>query len=67
MTGKLQGKVAVVTGAARGMGRATAIAYAGEGAIEAEAGRVDILLNNAGIIFFRRYFFMEGISLLKIR
>ncbi|MBB96135.1 MAG: hypothetical protein CML68_16280 [Rhodobacteraceae bacterium] len=53
MTGKLQGKVAVVTGAARGMGRATAIAYAGEGAIEAEAGRVDILLNNAGIIFFQ--------------
>jgi NAD(P)-dependent dehydrogenase (short-subunit alcohol dehydrogenase family) len=32
MTGKLDGKVAVVTGAARGMGRAAALAYAREGA-----------------------------------
>ena len=30
--GNLQGKIAVVTGAARGIGRATALAFAGEGA-----------------------------------
>jgi len=88
---KLAGRICVVTGAARGIGRAVAGAYAGEGAtvyaldhlaaelpeasqqirpmvldlrdadaiersfaaIEAEAGRVDVLLNNAGVIFFR--------------
>ncbi|KKC33508.1 SDR family NAD(P)-dependent oxidoreductase [Devosia psychrophila] len=90
---KLQGKIAVVTGAARGLGRAVARLYAQEGAvvyaldmlgaevatladepgdirprqmdladaddvakifaaIEAEAGRTDVLVNNAGIIFF---------------
>lgn len=92
MSGKLQGKVAVVTGAARGIGQAVARAYAAEGArvwaldvlgdevaaldgpnltalqmdladaddvaatfarIEAEAGRIDVLLNNAGVIFFK--------------
>ncbi|SIQ46169.1 3alpha(or 20beta)-hydroxysteroid dehydrogenase/3-oxoacyl-[acyl-carrier protein] reductase [Rhizobium sp. RU35A] len=94
MSGVLQGKVTVVTGAARGLGRAVAKAYAAEGAvvyaldvledevatlatepgdlrpgrldladpadieqvmtaIEAEAGRVDVLVNNAGIIFFK--------------
>jgi NAD(P)-dependent dehydrogenase (short-subunit alcohol dehydrogenase family) len=88
---RLSGKVCVVTGAARGIGRAVAAAYAREGAtvyaldrlaaelpeaaqgmrpvaldlrdaaavartfaeIEAEAGRVDVLVNNAGVIFFR--------------
>jgi NAD(P)-dependent dehydrogenase (short-subunit alcohol dehydrogenase family) len=92
VSGKLQGKVAVVTGAARGIGQAVARAYAAEGArvwaldvlgdevaaldgpnltalqmdladaddvaatfarIEAEAGRIDVLLNNAGVIFFK--------------
>lgn len=94
MTGKLSGKVTVVTGAARGLGRAIAQLYAAEGAIvyaldvledelaplkdlpgdirprrldltdalsigpmfaaiEAEAGPVDVLVNNAGIIFFK--------------
>ena len=91
---KLTGKVTVVTGAARGLGRAVARLYAQEGAvvyaldmlgdevatlsdepgdirprqmdltdadsvattlaaIEAEAGRIDGLVNNAGIIFFK--------------
>jgi NAD(P)-dependent dehydrogenase (short-subunit alcohol dehydrogenase family) len=94
VSGALAGKVAVVTGAARGLGRAVARLYAREGAvvhaldrledevktlagepgdirprrldltdagavatvlaaIEAEAGRVDVLVNNAGIIFYR--------------
>lgn len=94
MSGKLEGKVTVVTGAARGLGRAVARLYALEGAvvyaldmlgdevatlsaepgdirprqmdvsdaedvaaklaaIEAEAGRIDVLVNNAGIIFFK--------------
>ncbi|MGV3649904.1 MAG: SDR family NAD(P)-dependent oxidoreductase [Devosia sp.] len=94
MSGVLEGKIAVVTGAARGLGRAVARAYANEGAvvyaldmladevatlasepgdirpqrldltdaaevaavfaaIEAEAGRIDVLVNNAGIIFFK--------------
>jgi len=93
MSGKLAGKIAVVTGAARGLGRAVARLYALEGAvvyaldriedevatladepgdirprrldltdaadvarvfaaIEAEAGRIDVLVNNAGIIFY---------------
>ncbi len=88
---RLAGKICVVTGAARGIGRAISSAYEREGAvvyaldrlaaelpeasgtlkpveldlrdadaiartfaaIEAEAGRIDVLLNNAGIIFFR--------------
>jgi NAD(P)-dependent dehydrogenase (short-subunit alcohol dehydrogenase family) len=95
MSGRLEGKVTVVTGAARGIGRAVARAFAAEGAvvhlidrfadevatvaatcgdgarawpldlrdaaavvstfgaIEGEAGRIDVLVNNAGIIFFR--------------
>ena len=92
MSGRLAGKVAVVTGATRGIGRAVTLAFAAEGArvyaldrladevaaltsdavrarkldladaeavagtfagIEAEAGRVDVLVNNAGIIFLK--------------
>lgn len=94
MSGKLAGKVAVVTGAARGLGRAVAQLYAQEGAtvyaldhlvdeltllqqdtggirsrpldltdvdaiervfsaIHDEAGHIDVLVNNAGIIFFK--------------
>ena len=88
---RLGGKVCAVTGAARGIGRAVALAYAAEGAtvyaldrlvdelpaptdrlrplpldltdaaavaatfarIEAETDGVDVLVNNAGIIFFK--------------
>lgn len=92
MTGKLDGKVVVITGAARGMGRAAATACAEAGGrvwaldvlgdevqtlagpnltplrmdltdaedviatfarIEKEEGRVDALINNAGILFFK--------------
>ena len=101
MSGRLDGKVTVVTGAARGLGRAIAKAYAAEGAIvyaldvlgeevatlaaepgdlrpgrldladpaevervmagiEAEAGHIDVLVNNAGIIFFKP---VEAVSL----
>jgi NAD(P)-dependent dehydrogenase (short-subunit alcohol dehydrogenase family) len=89
VTGELAGKVAVVTGAARGIGRAVANAFSMAGAvvyaldrlgdelallrdmrtrqmdvtdadqvadtfagIEAAAGRIDVLVNNAGIIFY---------------
>lgn len=94
MSQRLKGKVTVVTGAARGLGRAIAQLYAAEGAvvyaldvladelaplvdlpgdirprrldltdaesiapvfaaIAAEAGPIDVLVNNAGIIFFK--------------
>ena len=98
MSGRLQGKVCVVTGAARGIGRAVVTLYGAEGArvhaidrladeldavvsgiraaggtaeahvldlrsaddiaatfaaIEAGEGRIDVLVNNAGVIFFK--------------
>lgn len=92
MTGRLAGKVCVVTGAARGIGRAVMRLFAAEGAevhaidrigdelaavadgvakpwvldlldadavartfadIERAAARIDVLVNNAGIIFFK--------------
>ncbi len=98
MSARLAGKVAVVTGAARGIGRAVALAFAADGAetrlldrfgeeaeavadrcraaggratartldlrdadavadvfrrIEGESGRIDVLVNNAGVIFFK--------------
>jgi 3-oxoacyl-[acyl-carrier protein] reductase len=43
--GRLEGKVAVVTGAGRGIGRATAVRFAQEGAAVVI---MDILVNNAG-------------------
>ena len=44
--GRLQGKIAVVTGGARGLGRATALAFAGEGA---DVAVIDVDLNGAAI------------------
>lgn len=94
MNGKLDGKITIVTGAARGLGRAVARMFALEGAvvyaldvlteeletltaepgdirprtldltyaadisqvfslIEGESGKIDVLVNNAGIIFYK--------------
>ncbi|RAU97573.1 oxidoreductase [Mycobacterium colombiense] len=41
MTGRLAGRAAIVTGASRGLGRAIALALAGEGAAVAVAGRTE--------------------------
>jgi NAD(P)-dependent dehydrogenase (short-subunit alcohol dehydrogenase family) len=48
MTGKLEGKVAVVVGATSGMGRATALLFAREGASVVLAGRRAGLLQELG-------------------
>ncbi|MDG4889780.1 SDR family oxidoreductase [Mesorhizobium sp. WSM4887] len=94
MNGKLDGKITIVTGAARGLGRAVARMFALEGAVvyaldvlteeletltaepgdirprtldltsaadisqvfslvEGETGKIDVLVNNAGIIFYK--------------
>jgi 2-keto-3-deoxy-L-fuconate dehydrogenase len=61
MTARLAGKTAFVTAAGQGIGRATALAFAAEGArviatdinealLAAQAGPVDILFNCAGVV-----------------
>ena len=47
MTGRLEGRVALITGAARGMGAAEARLFAAEGA---KVVVTDVLVNNAGIV-----------------
>ena len=54
MTGRLEGKRALITGAGQGMGRATALAFAAEGATVVAASRTlekmtDLADRNAGI------------------
>jgi len=46
---QLENKRAIITGAAGGIGRATALAFAGEGARVAFGG-IDVVFNNAGLI-----------------
>jgi len=41
VTGRLDGRAAIVTGASRGLGRAIAVALASEGAAVAVIGRTD--------------------------
>jgi 3-oxoacyl-[acyl-carrier protein] reductase len=48
MAGQLQGKVAIIVGATSGMGRATALRFAREGASVALAGRRAGLLQELG-------------------
>ena len=48
--GRLDGKVALISGTARGMGRAAALEFAAQGAAVAEFGGLDILYNNASAL-----------------
>ena len=53
MTGRLEGKTAVVTAAGQGMGRATVLAFRREGArvcaTDIDAGKLDSLRDHAGV------------------
>ena len=46
MTGRLEGRAAIVTGASRGLGRAIALALAAEGAAVAVAARTEQVWND---------------------
>jgi NAD(P)-dependent dehydrogenase (short-subunit alcohol dehydrogenase family) len=50
MAGICDGRVVVITGAARGIGRSHALAFAAEGARVVVNDLGDVLANNAGIL-----------------